>query len=268
MKKLLLVVIVLLGFAGLYFLYEHKKSPIPFAHNPVFIETLPESPISPALASVIDYINGENAKVRSVYMRQMPIWLTVNGISFRARGELAHEKEKFFRLYVTTLVTGKEMDIGSNNDIFWFWSKRMEPAALYYSKHENISKANLKTPLNPALMIESLNVGPIYVKNVRSTKESGGLHYLMEDRISPAGEKLTVATIINIEKKKVVGRCLMNSRNENVVTTSYAEKSLKTIWHEECITMEWDMSGAVFNSQLPTRLWVLPECRHKIDMGK
>lgn len=268
MRKLLLVVAILLGFAGLYLLYQHKKPLVPFVHDPVVLETIPEVPVNNHLATVIDAINLENSKIQSLYLRQMPIWLTVNGMSFRARGELAHEKEKHFRLYVTTVLTGKEMDIGSNSDIFWFWSKRMNPPALYYSKHENIGKTNLKTPLNPSLMIESLNVGPIYAKNIKSTKESGGLQYLMEERTSPAGEKMTVITILNMDQQKVVGRCLLNGKNENVVTTSYEGKVIKTIWHEEGITMEWDLTGVVLNSHLPARLWVLPDYKNKIDMGK
>lgn len=268
MRKLLFLTVLCLGFVFLALAYQAKKTESTFPLEDLPLETTSEPVQNPKVMALIDQINHRNAKIQNIYIRQMPIWLRVNGLSFRARGELAHQKPKQFRLFITTAVTGKEMDIGSNNDIFWFWSKRMNPPHLYFSRHENIAKTNLKTPLNPDWLIESLNVGQIDKTTIASTMEKDGLYYLTQRRSSAAGEPLHLITIFDPAKCLIVGRCLANLKRQAIVTNSYTERSMKTVWHEENITMDWDVSGITINCNLPNRLWAMPDYRNKFDMGK
>ena len=106
------------------------------------------------MVEMIKSINKRNSEIKTIYLANMPIKIKNMGFTIRASGEIVHKKERFFRLIVTHKITGREMDLGSNQDIFWFWSKRINPPYLYFSKHENLSNTNLKSALNPMLMIK------------------------------------------------------------------------------------------------------------------
>ena len=160
------------------------------------------------------------------------------------------------------------MDLGSNNDIFWFWSKRMEPSYLYYSRHENIANTNLKTPLNPMWMIESLNVGLIDKGTIQAMTKKNEMYYIYQNRISASGEPITLITKLDPKTESVISRLMVNQNKQSIVTITYNKKMMKTIWHDEGISMDWDMSSTCYNTVLPGKLWILPDFKNKFDMGK
>ena len=52
------------------------------------------------------------------------------------------------------------------------------------------------------------------------------------------------------------------------LSITYNKKMMKTIWHDEGISMDWDMSSTCYNTVLPGKLWILPDFKNKFDMGK
>jgi hypothetical protein len=144
----------------------------------------------------------------------------------------------------------------------------MNPPHLYFSRHENISKTNLKIPLNPDWMIESLNVGQIDKKTIISTIEKEGMYIVTQRRSSATGDPLHLITIFDPDKGIIKCRYLVNIKRQAIVMNSYTERSMKTVWYDENITMEWDMSGTIMNSNIPNKFWTIPDYRNKFDMGK
>ena len=59
-----------------------------------------------------------------------------------------------------TSIVGAELDLGSNDELFWFWVKRSQPPAIYYCRHDQFaaSQARQMTPFEPRWLIEALGV--------------------------------------------------------------------------------------------------------------
>ena len=57
-------------------------------------------------------------------------------------------------------LVGPELDLGSNDELFWFWVKRSQPPAIYYCRHDQFaaSQARQMTPFEPRWLIEALGV--------------------------------------------------------------------------------------------------------------
>ena len=49
----------------------------------------------------------------------------------RLRASVAFQRPRRFRLRADTGLTGTELDLGSNDDLFWFWVRREQPPAMY-----------------------------------------------------------------------------------------------------------------------------------------
>lgn len=264
MKKVFYATIISIGFLIFYIQAKEIK--------PKSIE-LPELNLSempqhdPKITEIIGLINQKNNKITSAYTDNMPIKVSNSGITFRLNGELAFYKEKKFRLKIAHKITGKEMDLGSNNSIFWFWSRRINPPALYFSKHENLSNTNLKSALNPILMIESLNLSEIKIDGIKSCKKTENQIVIWENRQSPSNEILELRTFIDVQKNIVLEKNLLNQLGNKIVTTIYKENKIYFQYHEENTWMEWDMKNLQFNNAIPENYWQMPNMTQNIDIG-
>jgi hypothetical protein len=278
MKKLLLAV----GFFGAlallyYWLTMPRSTPVYLSPGDQISKQEKPKPQHPVYG-LIKQINDRNAKVRTVYVQNVDIRLQ-RKITVKATGELAFEKNKKFRLQVWHRLTGKEVDVGSNDEVFWFWSKRMDPPALHYARHEDLKKAMLKTPLNPAWMMESLNVGQIDAANIQ-VGDFKGRWAVLRPRTSASGEPVTVMTLIDPQKVVIVGRYLYNQQGKMVVSTETQDwyqdpgtqamipRNLLIIWYEEGVVMEWNFHNPQVNTGINPQYWVMPAMRNKIDMGR
>ena len=273
MKKILLALAFFGSLAYLYwFITMPRTSPVYLSPVDQISEQETPKPIH-EIYGIVKIINNRSAKIKSIYVENMPIRMKQGNISVKVFGELAMQKDKNFRLKVAHRLTGKEMDIGSNDKYFWFWSKRMSPPALHYAKHEDLNKTMLRPALNPNWMIESINVSPIEVDNIEIAKFKD-FWAIIQPREASTGESMTVMTLIDPIKKNVAGRYLYNHNGRMIASTEYQAYSgsiplkILIIWYEESITLEWDLSQLQINKGINPEFWVMPNIKNKIDMGK
>lgn len=278
MKKFFLALLFFSLLACLYHFLKQPKKLQPVYLSPT-TELLQEKPKTEhEVYSFVKTINDRNSKILSIFVENMTIKVKQD-ISITVHGRLAMQKDKRFRLNVWHDVFGKEMDIGSNDSVFWFWSKRMENPALYYAKHEDLSKTMLKTPLNPMWLMESLNVGTIDVKNIEIAKFKN-FWAIIQPRESALGENVTVVTLIDPERTAVIGRYLYNSVGKLVASAETSDfnrdpqtgalipKKIFIIWYEEGVEMEWHLHNPKINTGINPNYWTMPNAKNKVDMGK
>lgn len=276
MKKILLALAFFGALAYLYwFLTTPRTTPVYLSPTDQISKQEKPEPIH-EIYDIINTINERNSRIKSIYIADMPIRLKQGNITAKVYGELAMEKEKNFRLKIMHKITGKEMDIGSNNTHFWFWSKRMEPPALHYAKHEDLDKTMLRTALNPDWMMESINVSSVSIENIEIAKFKE-FWATIQPRISGNEENVTVVTLIHPVDKVVVGRYLYNQDGKLIASTEYQDffgltksffpRKILIIWYEEGITLDWDLSDVQINVGINPQFWLMPDMKNKIDMG-
>ena len=76
------------------------------------------------------------------------------------RANIAASGSQQFRLKADTILTGTEVDLGSNAQEFWFWMKRSQPPALYYSSHADFAASPVRSvlPIEPTWLVEALGM--------------------------------------------------------------------------------------------------------------
>lgn len=99
-------------------------------------------PPSPSLEQVINVVNSNNAQVQSLFTSQASV--TVPGVPTALRTTVAYQRDRRLRLSAATSLSGSEMDLGSNDEIFWFWIKRNQPPALYFCRHDRFAASAAK----------------------------------------------------------------------------------------------------------------------------
>ncbi|HEV3003442.1 MAG TPA: hypothetical protein VGX78_03230 [Pirellulales bacterium] len=171
-------------------------------------------PPTPTLSDVITAVNANTAKVQSLSTRDASLSLPLLP---SLRAEIHLDRPRRFRLLADTRLTGPEIDLGSNDELFWFWAKRAPQPAVYYCRHDRFytSAAKSVLPVEPAWLIDSLglvtldpnapHIGPAAV---------GGGRLRIETPVTTPHGPMTRVTLVNSSGGFVVEQHLYNAKKE------------------------------------------------------
>jgi len=113
-------------------------------------------PASPSVEQVVDVVNRNSSGIQSFSTNRA----SISGAGFPSlTASIAFQRARRFRLQAGTGF-GAELDLGSNDDLFWFWVKRSQQPGVYYCRHDQFatSQARQITPFEPQWLIEALGV--------------------------------------------------------------------------------------------------------------
>ncbi len=114
-------------------------------------------PPTATLEQVIAVVNGNSAGIHAFSSTEASI--SSPGMP-TLRANMAFQRPRRFRLRAQTAMTGAEVDLGSNDELFWFWVRRSEPPAVYFCRHDQFptSHARQAIPIEPSWLVEALGV--------------------------------------------------------------------------------------------------------------
>jgi hypothetical protein len=112
---------------------------------------------NPTFEDIVRVVNGNSARIQQVQVTNAT--LTVSGMP-ALQSSFALERPRRFRLTGDTSFTGREIDLGSNEDLYWIWIKRNDRRAVYYGRHDEYYQSGGRTilPIPPTWLIEALGV--------------------------------------------------------------------------------------------------------------
>jgi hypothetical protein len=110
------------------------------------------------LDQIIAAVNQNATKIQNYQTNNAIITVPGDAMVPALRGNIAAERPNKLRLQASTALSGPEVDLGSNDELFWFWVKRNEPPALYYSRHGQFagSAAQQVIPIEPSWLLDAL----------------------------------------------------------------------------------------------------------------
>lgn len=112
------------------------------------------------LEQIIAAVNQNAQKIQSYQTNNASIDIPGSLGIPTLRGNIAAQRPGRVRLQASTAITGPEVDLGSNEELFWFWVRRNEPPQLYYSRHAQTpgSAAQQLMPIDPQWLMDALGL--------------------------------------------------------------------------------------------------------------
>ena len=113
---------------------------------------------TPSAQDIIQVVNKNTLAVRQLQAPSAS--LKFEGVP-TLTADLALERPRRFRLRGSvSSLTGREVDIGSNNEHFWLWVKRQRPKAFYFARHDEFSRSEIARtlPVRPNWLVEALGL--------------------------------------------------------------------------------------------------------------
>jgi hypothetical protein len=168
----------------------------------------------PTLDQVIQVVNGNTARVQQLQTTSAS--LSVTGVP-SLQCDIAMERPLRFRMTAGTSVTGSELDLGSNDNLFWFWARRNEEPVIYFARHSEFRNAAAAQimPVPPSWIIDAM--GLVQLANDGSTAgpfpQANGRLEVRSRVISPNGE-LNRSIIIDEQRGHVLEQRVYDPRGQ------------------------------------------------------
>lgn len=110
----------------------------------------------PTLDDIISATNTNSAAVRQLYSDS--VTLSATGVPVSLRANLAMERPRRFRLRAK--LVGPELDVGSNDELFWTWAKSDPDRAIYFARHEQFAEgaARRGLPIGVDWLIDAMGL--------------------------------------------------------------------------------------------------------------
>lgn len=124
----------------------------------------PSAPIvlsaTSSMQQVIAAVNQNSSRIQTYQASKASISMpAMPGLPLLS-GSIAAERPGRFRLRAETRLSGPEVDLGSNDDRFWFWARRNEPPAVFTSRHAEFATSPMRAqlPVDPSWLIDALGM--------------------------------------------------------------------------------------------------------------
>jgi hypothetical protein len=111
----------------------------------------------PTLSQIVEAVNRNSSRIQTLSTNHA----TLSGPGIPTlRASIVFERPRRLRLRAETGLSGPELDLGSNDELFWIWIRRNEPKALYYCRHAEFSNSPVRQtfPIDPDWLIEALGI--------------------------------------------------------------------------------------------------------------
>jgi hypothetical protein len=201
------------------------------------------------------------------------------------KANIALERPQRFRLRGDFLVS-PEVDLGSNDQLFWFWVRRNQPPALYFCRHEQFATSPLRRviPVEPAWLIEAL--GLVYfdpnLPHQGPHPVGAGRLRIQSPRPTLYGQ-LTKVTEIDETRAWVVGQHLYDEQQQLIASALASDhrrdaatdvtlpREIEIQWPASQLTLKVRVNQWQVNTLGPgsATLWTVPEYPgwNAVDLG-
>jgi len=235
---------------------------------------IPTDPISqqPKIPDLVFKVNERNSKIKSLQCSDMDVHVWQNGVRVRLAGEVYYDKSKNFRMFVNSIL-GKELDLGSNEDVFWYWSRRSNREGLYYARYEDFFRTRLKTPFNPVFLRTSFGIDILPIENAEFAEGDSGLLIMTKSKNS-TGQVINKYTFVNKKTELIEGYLVTyenGTKSASAEILEYENDLPKTIlfhYYEEDKIMRLNLKNVTINSFIDVENFDMPNIKPQINMGE
>jgi len=183
----------------------------------------------PSKEAIIAYLNDNAGRVQSLRCKELDIGVKQGMQSVGLRGQVVCAKPRSFRLGANVL--GKqEVDLGSNEQEFWFWVARNSPPYLFHCKYDDLARGQVRVPFpfQPEWIMEAMGLAECGPAENAELKVNPTTLELVERATSPTGMAIRKVTVIQRtpaqgSAPQVTAHILQDAQGKEIVSAHVSE---------------------------------------------
>jgi hypothetical protein len=221
--------------------------------------------------SLIQEINEKNAYIQSFLCNNGEVRFWEGNQRFKLKSTVNYCKPFGFRMQIHSLM-GKELDLGSNDKIFWYWSKRDRLPGVYWAIYEDFQKTRLKTPFNPIFIRSTFGLEKIELENAKIADNNVDLT-LTYPQVNSVGDRIWFSILINKERKEIDGFLIFDKNGQSLAVCEIQSRvnnfpnKILYLWKEENRSMSIVLKDPKINIAQGSDIFQMPEYSPKINMA-
>lgn len=202
----------------------------PLMTNP-FVAQGPAAPqvLQPGASreQIVAAVNQNSARVQSLAVSNASITIPdMMGLPLLS-GNIAAERPGRFRLTAGT-IAGPELDLGSNDELFWLWVRRNQPPAVYFCRHSQFANSNIRQmlPIEPSWLLAALgmvDIDPASVFDGPLPSARGNGTVELRTRLPSASGTLQRVLLIDARRAWVVEQHVYDPTGTTLLASARAE---------------------------------------------
>jgi hypothetical protein len=213
---------------------------------------------NPTLGDVIQVVNDNSNKIRSLFTTDAT--LTVPDAP-SLKMSLAVERPKRLRMRAETALTGPELDIGSNDERFWFWIRRAPPPTVYYCRHEQFAASAAKqfVPVEPQWLLDAIctaSFDPSLQHSPPQRNANGRLE--IRTTVPTASGTMSKTTVVDEARGWVLEQHLYDERGQ-LIASALTNRHWRDPASGAVVPQEIEIRSAAnqFSLKIDVRQWVV-----------
>jgi len=192
------------------------------------------------------------------------------------------------RLQAGTGLTGGELDVGSNEELFWFWMRRGDPPTVYFARHHEFqaSSAHAAMPVDPQWLVEAL--GLVYLEPAgqhegpyRTPEGHWQINTIVHSPVT--GERIRKVTIVHAAagwvlqqqiydgREQLLARAIAGRHVRDPQSGAILPRQIDVHWPPAALTIRLELDDLTVNpANLSPGLWTKPEYPGyaNVDLGR
>ncbi|HWY85109.1 MAG TPA: hypothetical protein VNX28_00200, partial [Gemmataceae bacterium] len=161
--------------------------------------------VIPSKEQLLDYLNDNARRVESLRCADVDLTCTQGIKSFSLRGSMVAQRPRNFRLSAKTL--GRPViDIGSNDQEFWYWISKANPPYQDYCSHKDLHEGRgrrVPFPFQPEWVMQAIGLGPYGLPEKYKLEWEEDTLRLVEKTTSPQGKPLRSIIVLKRNEARV-----------------------------------------------------------------
>jgi hypothetical protein len=175
---------------------------------------------------IIAAVNQNSARIQSLSVTGATITIPGTlGLPILS-GNIAAERPARFRLTAGTAISGQEIDLGSNDELFWMWVRHNQPPAVYICRHDQFATSSIRQmmPIEPKWLLAALGMVDIDPASVfDGPHPHGNATVELRSWLPSATENLQRVTVIDARRAWVVEQHVYDQTGTTLLASAVAE---------------------------------------------
>ncbi|MEY4191063.1 MAG: hypothetical protein RIR17_1799 [Planctomycetota bacterium] len=228
---------------------------------------------TPSAQQLVAYLNNNGQRVQAIQCNQVSIDAkqgnqTAPGLD----GLMVCQKPRNFRLKAK-VIGQPAVDIGSNNQEFWYWISKVEPVPyVFHCNYDELDKGNVRLPFpfHPDMIVSALGMGEYDPSKQYEVKVNQQNIELVEPVAIYQGKQVRKSTVfqrkaISQGKYQVAGHILRDIQGREICNATVYEvqqsretgailpQRIKIVWPEEKMEMLLRLNDMQVTTVTPDR---------------
>lgn len=239
---------------------------------------------APTLEELARVVNENSTKVRALSAPEAKISVPGHALLPSVKANLAWERAKHFRLTGETALTGPEVDLGSNDELFWIWMKQSAQPSILYCRHQEFPSTEFARvfPIDPEWLIDACGLpiidpnrqhyGPYLLETAPGENTRYGLYTIIQTPRGPVTKTIVIDGMTGwvvqqslIESSAAGGQAFAIAVAEDfqrdALTGAFAPRTIRLQWPRQQFALEIDLGTVRMNeaAALDASSWTLPQ---------